>query len=344
MRYIWQALLATLLLSAGVSTASAQAIVISSCGSVTLDAGNTQRPTYQDINGNQCVSNGTGGGTTTVKGAGTAGTPDTGVVTVQGISGGTAQNVNPDSVVDGVTRTATASSAAVGDSFPTTGYACLEFEQTANASGNTVTFQGSNDNVNFVSIPTRNVSQTGASGLQGAANNAATGVSSWVPSYVMPFMRWNVTTYVGGTTTYVVAMKRTCAPNISEVFVGNSQLSVTSLPGTSGAQAVTLAQAAAATTLSAKGVAGNAYTLNCVNSTTAGFIIVYNSATAVTGGAALTTGNILYIIPIGASAGFSDHFDVPIPASAGIQVLASTSTTTYTAMGTPPLYLAIGYK
>ena len=65
-----------------------QSRVVSSCGSASYTAG-SNAPLTQDTTGVSCTSTGGGGGTSTVTGSGSAGTPAAGVITVQGISGGT---------------------------------------------------------------------------------------------------------------------------------------------------------------------------------------------------------------------------------------------------------------
>lgn len=90
-----------LLASSGL--AHAQLAVVPSCGSATYSAGQS-KPGTQDTTGTACVSGGGGGGTTSVTGTGTAGTPATGVVTVQGISGGTALPVSSAFATGGATQ------------------------------------------------------------------------------------------------------------------------------------------------------------------------------------------------------------------------------------------------
>lgn len=67
------------------------ATVVSACGTPpSTYAANTNRPLTQNTSGQACsASTSTPSGTQSVTGTGTAGTPATGVVTVQGISGGT---------------------------------------------------------------------------------------------------------------------------------------------------------------------------------------------------------------------------------------------------------------
>lgn len=106
----------------------------------------------------------TGAATAANQSAGTAGTPSAVVQTVQGVAGGTAQNVNPNSVVDNVTGTASisASGAAMltgaapfgGTTFNTQGYSNADIYFTALGGGAAAfTVRCSGDGTGFKNVP-----------------------------------------------------------------------------------------------------------------------------------------------------------------------------------------------
>lgn len=113
-----------------------------------------------------------------------------------------------------------------------------------------------------------------------------------------------------------------------------------STPTASANNALTTATVAAATTDQLKASAGNVYSLNLVNSTTAGFAILYDAAAAPTSGTALTTSLIRYCFPVAASAGFDKVFQMPVAMTNGASLLFSTSCTTYTAVSPAPIMMA----
>lgn len=104
-----------------------------------------------------------------------------------------------------------------------------------------------------------------------------------------------------------------------------------SIPAGGAAYAITPQTTVNNSALQAKASAGNLYGASMTAGATAGFLIAYNSATVPTGGAALTAALILAAVPVAAN-GFASIGGTPYPDrfSAGIVLLFSTSTTTYT--------------
>lgn len=78
---------------------SNSALVVPSCGSASYSAGQSKAVT-QDPTGNACVSTvgSSSGGSTVVQGPGTAGTPSGGVLSIQGVAGGTPQPISAASL------------------------------------------------------------------------------------------------------------------------------------------------------------------------------------------------------------------------------------------------------
>lgn len=88
-----------------------------------------------------------------------------------------------------------------------------------------------------------------------------------------------------------------------------------------------------------KNAPGNVYSVNVVNSTTPGFLVIYNATAAPAGGTAISAANGLYCMQVAASVSFRDTFQTPIYANTGATLLMSTSCTTYTPIGTAPITL-----
>ncbi len=89
-----------------------------------------------------------------------------------------------------------------------------------------------------------------------------------------------------------------------------------------------------------KASAGNLHSINVVNSTAAGYIVVYNAVAAPASGTALTAALTPYCMPIAASVGFDKAFAMPLYLSTGATLLMSTSCTTYTPVTTAPVTLS----
>lgn len=112
------------------------------------------------------------------------------------------------------------------------------------------------------------------------------------------------------------------------------------VPSAAAAVAITPVVAVGVSALVVKASAGNFYSASVTNNTTAGFLIVYNAAAAPAGGTALTANLILAAVPVAASGyGSIDLAAIPDRASAGITLLFSTSTTTYTVPAALPLHI-----
>lgn len=111
-------------------------------------------------------------------------------------------------------------------------------------------------------------------------------------------------------------------------------------PSAASAVGLTPVVGVGVSSLVVKASAGNFYSASVTNNTTAGFLIVYNANAAPAGGAALTASLILAAVPVAASGYASvDQAAIPDRASAGVTLLFSTSTTTYTVPATLPLHM-----
>lgn len=133
-----------------------------------------------------------------------------------------------DSVIDGAQHVDSVSSAAVGYTFSTAGAGEVSFQVDANASGNTIVVEGSNDAVGTACASATNwnsiwLRRADASG-QGFASNNSTTTQFMTPNVRPACMRWRVSSYAGGTTTIGTSLKRSGAPNATDVNVLNSTL------------------------------------------------------------------------------------------------------------------------
>lgn len=117
--------------------------------------------------------------------------------------------VNPDSVVDGVVTTANATSATTVVSLPMAGYQGATFQITSIGSGNTVTFEGSNDNSAWVSAIATNLSS-----LLSTPSQLATATGAYAVSAPFAYLRARVSTYGSGTVTISAVQKRATQANI----------------------------------------------------------------------------------------------------------------------------------
>lgn len=96
---------------------------------------------------------------------------------------------------------------------------------------------------------------------------------------------------------------------------------------------------AALSTNALKASAGNAFSVGISNGTTAGCLILYDSATTPTSGTALTAASIKFHALVAASVSYNQDFIWPKSFTAGIQLLFSTTCTTYTTPATLPVLL-----
>lgn len=114
---------------------------------------------------------------------------------------------------------------------------------------------------------------------------------------------------------------------------------VVATPTAAAANSIASQTVAAATSNVLKNSAGNVYSLNLVNSTAAGFVVLYDATAAPASGTALTTGLVRYCFPVAASQGFDKVFSIPMQMTVGAVELFSTSCTTYTAVATAPIIM-----
>jgi hypothetical protein len=92
--------------------------------------------------------------------------------------------------------------------------------------------------------------------------------------------------------------------------------------------------------LQLKGTAGNLVSASITAGATAGFLIAYNAAAAPAAGAALTAALVLNVVAVAAGATAAMPIDnIPDRFGAGIQLLFSTSLTTYTQPANPAVFL-----
>lgn len=121
----------------------------------------------------------------------------------------------------------------------------------------------------------------------------------------------------------------------------NAGLSVLATPTTTAANSITPVVGVGSSSLVVKASAGNLYSASMVAGATAGFLIAYNANAAPAAGAALTASLVLGIAQVGAN-GYANLGGDTIPDrfSAGITLLFSTSSTTYTV----PANLALHMK
>lgn len=112
----------------------------------------------------------------------------------------------------------------------------------------------------------------------------------------------------------------------------------------SATNALTATTSAGSATLNAKATGGNAYSVNVSNGTTAGCLVLYDSATTPTSGTALTASAIRFHLFLAASTSFFTPFQMPIAFANGVQVLFSTTCTTYTTPATTPVVMSVQVK
>ncbi|RVU07520.1 hypothetical protein EOE18_00005 [Novosphingobium umbonatum] len=111
---------------------------------------------------------------------------------------------NTDGVADGATQTASVTSAAVVLSLDTLGYASGSFQITSIGSGNTVSFEQSNDGTNWTALPV-NLATTPF--VAYASTATVTGIFNF--GIIARYVRARVSTYSSGTVTITSCLKRT---------------------------------------------------------------------------------------------------------------------------------------
>jgi hypothetical protein len=337
------------------SFAQTQAQVVSACGTlgsgVTYAAGRTYSLT-QDTTGKLCDTGGGGGGggstanqgtqaasatgsTWFFQGAGAAGTPSGGVLSVQGVSGGTSLGVTDAQGAQAATAT--------GNTW---------FFQGAGAagtpSGGVLTVQGGvggtalpvSGTVTTTPSGTQNVTGTGAAGtpatgvitVQGIASGTALSVTdttsvaqgSTTSGQVGPLVQGTANSSIG-----VSYSNGTTQP--LSFFTSGGGLAVGIVPSASpraGLTPVVSASAEASHVL--KSSSGNLYSVTATNlTTTAGFLAIVNATTAPTTGSAITP---LACVPLPASGVANINYN-PGPGatySTGITALVSSNASCFT--------------
>jgi hypothetical protein len=215
--------------------------------------------------------------------------------------------VNLDNVPDGATVTNSVTSASTIVSLNMAGYAGCSIHVTSIGIGNTITFEGSNDNVNWVGV-------TGwpASNITGTPTGTATGTGIWTFSAPYAYIRARVSTYGSGTVTTSIVQKRSLQTNIPTSLIGgfsqnlgNIALSY-SANGTNGGALYAVQSLAATTATQIKGAATRIMGWQLHNSAaTVRSVKVFNAlAASVTMGTTAAT------------------FEIDIPAGASIQFMA----------------------
>lgn len=112
-------------------------------------------------------------------------------------------SINSDGVVDGALVTASVTSATTVVALNMAGYNGGSFQISSVGSGNTVTFEQSNDNTNWVLLPVNTASNTNA----GSATTA-TAVGIYNFAAATTYVRARVSTYGSGTVTITATPKR----------------------------------------------------------------------------------------------------------------------------------------
>lgn len=114
-----------------------------------------------------------------------------------------------------------------------------------------------------------------------------------------------------------------------------------STPGSAAANAIAPVASTGATSALLKSSAGNFYSASMIAGATAGFFILYNSASVPAGGAALTAAAVLLAVPVAANGYATLGGDaIPKRCTSGIVLLFSTSVTTYTVPANAAIHLS----
>lgn len=249
----------------------------------------------QSVNLTQVNGVSTSGGVP-VTGSGTAGTPAAGVLSVQGVTGGVAQNVDPDSVVDGVITPitnggATGTNAVILGPISTAGYQTGHIFVSANAVGTTGAFvqQLSTDGTTWYTIPMASDLSLGVT--SGGVASVNISWSFYISGQQLRVIQSGATS---GTTVGAVTLKRGTVPTVNAQGLVTAILSGTTngVFNTSSANAAAgvapLASTAAVASLPIKTSAGNlhgfivsniaasttwAYAINAVSAPASGSVV-----------------------------------------------------------------------
>lgn len=304
------ALLGALFLPAASHAQTAtSAVAQTTCGALATPytAGQLSRITV-DLNGNLCTSGGGGGGSTVTANQGTGQT--TSPWSVQGnVASGSTDSGNPVKV-GGVFNTTlpTLSTGQRGD---------LQLDTRGNIRAL--------------------VAGIAVARADGASNIVAQSANSASSSSGLPLQTYG-TLYNGSTIDGQRSMQAT------DMAAGLGVLATGIVPTSNASQGLTTVSAAGVASQVAKASAGNVYSLNIVNNTTAGFAFVYDSATALTTGTAFTASLLRYCFPVAASSGIDKVWPVPLAMTNGTFEGISTSCTTYTVPANLPISMASQVK
>lgn len=266
---------------------------------------------------------------------------------VEGADGSTqASNTNPlptnvDGVTDGVTGTSAALGSATQFAFAsglpvqggssnqnivTTGYGSLQFQIISNTSNNTVTVEGSLDGgTTWVNFTARRIDLTGTTASLGTFS----ALSIYQTVGVAPIMRVRISTFVGGTTTIAVALKRSVPPNVVDAFVGNTVATTTNVqPSTAAASGV--APITASTALVSNAVmcaaACNAFGGFVVNTDTAPIWVMAFNATSKPADGAITTSQWFWQVPASSTLNYNlGYGDIPTNWTTGLTLVCSST-------------------
>lgn len=247
----------------------------------------------QSVNLTQVNGVSTSGGVP-VTGSGTAGTPAAGVLSVQGVTGGTPQNVDPDSVVDGTLMPvtnggATGSNAIILGPLPTQGYQTGHVYISATGVGSTGTIvqQLASDGVTWI---TTALAGDTSLGVTSTSASAGASWSFYVWGQQIRVIQNGVTS---GTTVGGIVLKRGTVPTVAVLtsvaaqLIGTNPVTPTSSSAASAGVAP-LASAAAVATQVVKASAGNlhgfivsniaasttwAYAINAVSAPASGSVV-----------------------------------------------------------------------
>ncbi len=216
------------------------------------------------------------------------------------------------------------------------GYESVSVEIIANASANTITFETSDDNTNWV--VTTGIGTTYVGGTSPVSVVNLTAPTGYIFPKKLRYFRARVSTFIAGTTTVVGNLHKAPSNNGPVpigVIAGTANIGgVVPVPSSTSAQAVSHASTTAlGTSLVAKNAAGNLYAFNVsgVAGGAAGFAIAYNGSSA-PGTGALTGANVLDFCFFDTTARGCSLSRIPmgVQYSAGIVILVSSAASPYT--------------
>lgn len=185
-----------------------------------------------------------------------------------------------DGVADAVVTTASASSATTILSLDTTGYGALSWHYTSVGTSCVVSFEGSNDNSNWVAASSNRQETTGSESSSGTASLTA----AYVARCTFKYHRLRISSYGSGTVTAVAALRKIDPgpPNISLRTSTQAVGTVQELPIATGGLSIYRAIAGASTNAAnIKNGAGMVYAIQVTNAAAyAVFVKLYNKASS----------------------------------------------------------------